>query len=40
MSKNQLAADLEEHRANEEKYHSPMSELHELKKEGSELIFK
>ena len=37
MSKNELAAELEEHRANEAKYHSAISELQELKKEVSEL---
>ena len=37
MSKNVLAAELEEHRANEAKYHSTISEQQELKKEVSEL---
>ena len=37
MSKNELAAELEEHRAHEAKYHSAISELQELKKEVSEL---
>ena len=37
MSKNELAAELEEHRANETKFHSAISELQELKKEVSEL---
>ena len=36
-SKNVLAAELEEHRANETKHHSAISELQELKKEVSEL---
>ena len=37
MCKNELAAKLERHRANDKKYQSHMSELQELKKEGSEL---
>ena len=37
MSKNELTAELEEHRAYEEKYDFAMYELQELKKEVSEL---
>ena len=37
MSKNELAAELEEHTANEAKYHSAIFKLPELKKEVSEL---
>ena len=37
MSKNELAAELEEHRANKAKYHSAISELQELKKEVGKL---
>ena len=37
MSKNELAAELEEHRGSEAKYHSAISELQELKKEVSKL---
>ena len=37
MSKNELAAELEKHRANEAKYHSTISQIKELKKKDSEL---
>ena len=37
MSKNELAAELKEHRTNKAKYHSSICELQELKKEVSEV---